>query len=228
MPRRARLIVPNTPHHIVQRGHNRNAVFVEPADFRYYLGNLKEWKRRLGVRVYSFCLMTNHVHLVLEPGAETSSISRLMKQLAARQTRWVNKQEGRSGTLWEGRYKCSPIQREGYLMRCCRYVERNPVAAKLVSDPGQYPWSSFPARAGATRVGWLDHYESYLALGSVTPERQARYQAFVGQAPSDAEAGLIRQALARNQLTGQAAFVDEIERRLGLRIEHRSRGRPRK
>jgi len=108
------------PHHIVQRGHNRKAVFVEADDYHYYLENLREWKLALGVKVYSFCLMTNHVHLVVESAADCTTISRLMKQLAARQTRRVNKLEGRSGSLWEGRYKISPIQREQYLLQCCR------------------------------------------------------------------------------------------------------------
>ncbi|MEQ8959474.1 MAG: transposase, partial [Coleofasciculus sp. C2-GNP5-27] len=120
------------PHHIVQRGHNRKAVFVEAGDYRYYLHNLREWKLTLGVKVYSYCLMTNHVHLIVEPGDDVTTVSRLMKQLAARQTRWVNKQEGRSGSLWEGRYKSSPIQRDCYLLQCCRYVERNPVKARMV------------------------------------------------------------------------------------------------
>ena len=95
MPRRERVIVAGMPHHIVQRGHNRKAVFVEADDHRYYLENLREWKLALGVKVYSFCLMTNHVHLVVEPAADRTTISRLMKQLATRQTRRV-KQTGRT------------------------------------------------------------------------------------------------------------------------------------
>ena len=93
MPRTARIILPNTPHHIVQRGHNRKAVFVESSDFQYYLDSLIECKQELGIKVYSFCLMTNHVHLIVEPGEDTTTISQLMKCLAARQTRLVNKRE---------------------------------------------------------------------------------------------------------------------------------------
>ena len=79
MPRTARIILPDTPHHIVQRGHNRNAVFIQPQDYRYYLENLIEWSMKLAVKVHSFCLMTNHVHLLLEPKEDPSSISELMK-----------------------------------------------------------------------------------------------------------------------------------------------------
>jgi len=226
MPRRARIIVPNVPHHIVQRGHNRDAVFSGEDDFRYYLDNLRKWKLELGVKVYSYCLMTNHVHLVLEPEEDTSTVSLLMKQLAARQTRWVNKQMGRSGSLWEGRFKCSPIQEESYLLQCCRYVERNPVKASMVNHPGQYPWSSYRARIGKESTGWLDYELTYLALGKSFAERQARYEKFVDVHADASETDLIHNALNANQLTGDAAFVDEIEKLSGMRIEARSRGRP--
>lgn len=126
MPRQARVIVKNMPHHIVQRGHNRQAVFIEDADYQYYLATLKEWKVKLGVKVYAYCLMTNHVHLILDPGDDEESISRLMKRLAGRQTRYVNHLEKRTGSLWERRYKSSPIQKDPYLLACSRYVEMNP------------------------------------------------------------------------------------------------------
>lgn len=124
MPRRARVIVPGMPHHIVQRGHNRNAVFVELRDYRYYLENLAEWKLELGLKVFSYCLMANHIHLVVEVGDDPAAVGHLMKRLAGRQTRFVNKVEGRTGSLWESRYKISPIDSEAYLLQCCRYVEQ--------------------------------------------------------------------------------------------------------
>ena len=93
MPRQARVIVPGLPHHIVQRGHNRQAVFVETRDYEYYLTNLREWKITLGLEVYSYCLMTNHVHLVVRATDELSAIPQLMKRLAGRQTRFVNSME---------------------------------------------------------------------------------------------------------------------------------------
>jgi REP-associated tyrosine transposase len=109
VPRKARIILPNTPHHIVQRGHHRKAVFIEASDYQIYLDTMQEWKEALGVAVYAWCLMTNHVHIILNPGSDPTSIGLLMKRLAARQTRHVNKFENRTGSLWEGRYKASPI-----------------------------------------------------------------------------------------------------------------------
>ena len=105
MPRIGRVVLANYPHHVVQRGHNRQVVFAEEADFLYYLDTLKEFKDLYDVKVYGFCLMTNHVHLILQPGEEIAGLGQLMKRLAGRQTRFVNRQESRSGTLWEGRYR---------------------------------------------------------------------------------------------------------------------------
>jgi putative transposase len=93
-------VIPNYPHHVVQRGHNKQIVFAEEADFNYYLETLAEFKQEYDVKVYAFCLMTNHVHLVLEPGDSVAGLEQLMKRLAGCQTRYVNRQERRSGTLW--------------------------------------------------------------------------------------------------------------------------------
>ena len=115
MPRKARILVSNYPHHIVQRGHNRKVVFLADEDYQFYLENLKEWKIKLGIKLYAWCLMTNHIHLIVEQGDDASTVSELMKRLAGRQAAFVNKQEERSGALWEGRFKASPIQRDNYL-----------------------------------------------------------------------------------------------------------------
>lgn len=122
MPRKARVLVPQCPHHIVQRGHNRKAVFIADEDYQYYLQNLKEWKSELNIKLYAWCLMTNHIHLIVEPLNKAMGLSLLMKQINGRQSVYVNKLEQRSGSLWEGRYKASPIQRDTYLLSCLRYV----------------------------------------------------------------------------------------------------------
>ncbi len=101
MPRTARIVIPHTPHHIVQRGHNRQAVFVSDDDYNYYRENLIDFKREFGCSIYAYCLMTNHVHLIVDPGDNPASLSLLMKRAAGRQTRYVNKLEGRSGSFWK-------------------------------------------------------------------------------------------------------------------------------
>lgn len=219
MPRMARVFLENSPHHIVQRAHNRKAVFVEDADYKYYLNTLEEFSLDLGVHVNAYCLMTNHVHLVINPGSQRENISLLMKRLAGRQTRYVNKQEGRSGSLWEGRYKCSPIDSDDYLLTCCRYVELNPVKANMVSSPEEYAWSSYSVNAG------FEQGARWLGLVDIEPNA---YKDFVASRIDPEEQIFLQRAVASNQLTGSLRFIDEVEERTGIRVERRNPGRPKK
>jgi len=229
MPRLGRVVLPNYPHHVVQRGHNKQVVFAEEVDFRYYLKTLEEFKDLYGVQVYGFCLMTNHIHLILQPGEAIAGLGQLMKRLSGRQTRFVNRQESRTGTLWEGRYRSSPIETDAYLLACCRYVELNPVRARMTDDPAAYPWSSYRRHAGlANRFGWLDIDPCYEELGISDDERATRYREFVRSAIPVGEWELIHEALQRGQLTGTERFVGEVEAIVGRRIENRKQGRPRK
>lgn len=228
MPRTARVVLPNLPHHIIQRGHNRQAVFAHVDDYHFYLDTLKEWKSKLDCRIYAYCLMTNHVHLVIEPGSKTENLGMLMKHVAGRYTRYINKKESRTGTVWEGRYKSSPIDKNNYLPACCRYIEMNPVRAGIAPTPENYPWSSYGAKTGLADHHWLDYDPFYLALGKNKKTRQKQYCQWISETVSDEESELIRQAARRNQLTGGTRFVDEIEQKLNKRIELRGQGRPRK
>ena len=222
MPRRPRIVLPERPHHIVQRGHNRQAIFASDDDYGYYLANLEERKTGLGCRVYAYCLMTNHVHLLVDPGKRVENLALLMKSLAGRQTRYINKLEGRRGTLWEGRYKSSPIKSDEYLLACCRYVELNPVRAGLVDDPGNYRWSSYRHKTGTDSIDWLYSDPHYRSLG---PDG---YREWVKGAIPSGEWDMIREAVQRGQLTGSGRFVEEVAEKIGRRVEFRGQGRPKK
>jgi putative transposase len=228
MPRAGRLVITGYPHHVIQRGHNRQEVFTSEEGCRYYLDNLREWKERLGCRLYAYCLMTNHVHLVLDPGAEGENLSLLMKRVAGRQTRFVNCREKRSGTLWEGRFRSSPISTDDYLLACCRYVELNPLRAGIVADPAAYRWSSYVGKVGGERVDWLDLDPAYLGLGASAEEREACYRRWTLDAVDEEELELMRRSIQRGGLTGGSRFVDEVATLLGKRIEPRGPGRPKK
>ena len=143
MPRMGRLVIPDYPYHVIHRGHNRAPVFASDSDYQYYLDNLLELKTNLGCKVYAYCLMTNHVHLMIDPGDNPDNLALLMKGVAGRQTRYINRLERRTGTLWEGRYRSSIVCKDTYLLACCRYIEMNPVRAMMVNHPGEYRWSSF-------------------------------------------------------------------------------------
>ncbi len=228
MPRQARIILRNTPHHIVQRGHNRQAVFIEAADYRYYIKTLKEWKGELSIKVYGYCLMTNHVHLIIDPCDDETNLGKLMKRLAGRQTRHVNYMEKRTGSLWEGRYKSSPIETDTYLLACNRYVELNPVNAGMVKQAEDYAWSSYRQKVGIEREVWIDYDPTYLGLSEDNMERMRRYEKYIHQDIPEKEKQMIGGSLQRGQLTGTHRFIEEVEQRLGVRIEHRLPGRPKK
>jgi putative transposase len=228
MPRTARLVVPESPHHIIQRGHNRQVVFATDEDYLYYLDNLREWKDKLGCLVYAYCLMTNHIHLIIDPGDDEKNLAILMKRVAGRQTRYVNKLEKRTGSLWEGRYKSSPICTNEYLLACCRYIELNPVRAGIVSNPSEYRWSSYGSKICETKPDWLDYDPCYVSLADMQEKRAIKYADWVTSAIPEGEWEQIRLSLQRGQLTGSKKFVDEVERKIDRRVEFRGQGRPKK
>lgn len=225
MPRMARVVVPNYPHHVVQRGHNRQVVFATRDDYRRYLETLRECKKKHGIAVHAFCLMTNHIHLLLTP-PESPSLGKLMKRLAGRQTRHQNRLEGRSGTLWEGRYKSSVVDHDEYLLACSRYIELNPVRAGIVAVPEEYPWSSCRYRLGLDVCDWLDLDTAYLALGATEAERRRQYREVLRAAIPRGQSDLIREAAQRGQLTGGETFAREVALIIGRRMERRGQGRP--
>jgi putative transposase len=133
----------------------------------------------------------------------------------------------RNGTKKEGRYKSSVVDSEECLLACSRYIELNPVRARMVMLAGDFEWSSFQQRVGA-KPEWLDSSPCFRSLGSTVAEARSRYRELVEAGTTTAEYEMIRQAVQRNQLTGSGKFVDEIEATLGLRVERRGPGRPRK
>jgi putative transposase len=150
-----------------------------------------------------------------------------MKRLAARQTRYVNRLERRTGSLWEGRYKISPVDTDAYLLACCRYVEMNPVKAAMVAAPEQYRWSSYTSKVRGDWA-WLDKDPCLFEPVGATEDCVERYRVFVHDCVCAGESELIKKALQRNQLTGDSRFVSEVERRIGVRVEYRDSGRPKR
>jgi len=228
MPRKSRIAFANCPHHVVQRGHSRSDVFFSDFDRRDYLATLVECRETMSLKVYAYCLMSNHVHLVVDPGEDPRNLSLLMKRLAGRHSRRLNLRNSWSGSIWESRFKCSPIESERYLLTCGRYVDLNPVRAGIVSTPSAYDWSSYRTRAGIAPRDWLDPDPSIEALASTEARQHQRYRELVMQPIDEENLAFIRGALGRNQLTGTDEFVAKVARNEGLLVPSRSRGRPRK
>lgn len=227
MPRRPRIHLDGLPLHIVQRGHNRGACFFDDQDRLAYLDWLDEALGRGACRLHAYVLMTNHVHLLVTP-EHAQRVPQVIMSVGRRYVQHVNRSYGRTGTLWDSRYKSSVVQAETYLLLCQRYIELNPVRAGMVADPGAYRWSSYRANALGESNAMLSPHPLYLELGDSPERRQAAYRE-IFRAPLD-EAPLrdLRMALNQDQPIGNDRFYAEIQAATGQRRELRKRGRPRK
>jgi len=176
MPRTARLIIPEVAVHVVQRGHDRADCFFVEADYRAYLHALWTYAAQFDCKVHAYCLMTNHVHLLLTP-ARPTSCAQLMKHVAQRYSKRLNARHGRTGTLWEGRFYSGLVTSEHYALACYRYIDVNPVRAGLVDHPGEYRWSSYRANTYTRLDDFVSPHPAYLSLAASTPERAATYVA---------------------------------------------------
>src|SRR5262249_15402437 len=146
MTRLGRYFLPDQPLHVIQRGNNRQAIFFDDDDYAQFRAFLAQAADAHGCAVHAFVLMTNHIHLLVTPSRETS-VPRMMQSLGRRYVRKVNDHYQRSGTLWEGRYRAAPIDSEVYFLACSRYIELNPVRARMCATPADHPWSSYRANA---------------------------------------------------------------------------------
>ncbi|MCL1045424.1 transposase [Shewanella electrodiphila] len=146
MPRKLRVSPIGIPQHVTQRGNNRQACFTSEQDFKAYSGWLKDHAKKFHVEIHAWVFMTNHVHLLCTP-LHPNSISQMMQALGRQYVRYFNHTYKRTGTLWEGKFKSCLVQSEDYLIQLYRYIELNPVRANMVTDPAEYPWSSYQINA---------------------------------------------------------------------------------
>lgn len=191
MPRPPRLVVPDVPLHITQRGVDRGPTFLIPEDFAFYHWALKESAVHAECAVHAYALMNNHVHLLLTP-ADVFGPARLMESLGRRYVRYFNDRYRRTGTLWEGRFRSAVVGTTAYLFACSRYVELNPVRAGLVDEPSEWIWSSFRCNA----LGHVDTIVTprpeYDALGVNREARLRAYRALCGSELSPSDVATIR------------------------------------
>ena len=225
MPRRTRIHIDGLPLHIVQRGHNRAACFFDDQDRLAYLGWLGEALAREDCRLHAYVLMTNHVHLLLTP-AHGERVPQVLISVGRRYVQYINRTYGRTGTLWDGRYKSSLVQAEVYLLLCQCYIELNPVRAGMVPEPAQYRWSSYRANALGEPDLLLTPHPLYLALGADDDARLRAYCDLFRCALDHKPLGDLRLALNQDQPIGNDRFYREIEGMTGQRRELRKRGRP--
>jgi len=221
MPRVARIVIPGCPHHITQRGNNRQDVFFVDDDRRAYLEILREQSERFGLTVSGYCLMTNHVHLIATP-AGPESLAKAVGRTHWLYTQHVNRLHGRSGHLWQNRFYSCALD-EGHFWLGTAYVERDPVRARVVRRPWRWPWSSAAAHCGqADKTGLLDldAWNDLLA--------GADWREVLTEPLEEADIARIRHTTSRGRPLGSDRFLAKLERALGRRLRPLPDGRPRK
>lgn len=181
MPRKPRQFLPGMPCHLIQRGNNRSSCFLATVDYLDYLAWLRGYASRFEVAVHAYVLMTNHVHLLVSPGSR-GAIPRMMQSLGRCYVRRFNDRHGRTGTLWEGRYRSVPLTEESHVLACYRYIELNPVRAGMVKLAEGYPWSSYRGNTGRKHDPLLQPHDSWRGLGRDRASRCEAYRWFVDSA----------------------------------------------
>ncbi len=226
MARQRRFCPVGLPQHVVQRGNNRQVCFGGEEDLAAYANWLKEYADKFGVSVHAWVFMTNHVHLLVTPN-EADGVSGMMQSVGRRYVQYFNRSYGRSGTLWEGRFKSNVVQSETYLLQCYRYIELNPVRAGMVDDPANYSWSSYRINALGLRSELCTPHEEYLNLGRGEAERQEAYRGLFRTHVGTEMTNLINQAVDRGMALGSERFKDELEALFARRVRPGVPGRPR-
>ncbi len=224
MPRRRRFLPPGIPAHVIQRGINRQICFAGDEDVAAYANWLHEGAQKFDVSIHAWVFMTNHVHLLMTANKEMA-ISNCMQYLGRLYVRYFNYRYKRTGALFEDRFKSHLLQSAQYFLICSRYVELNPVRAGIVSDPGEYRWSSYTAQAlGLNARMWTPHLE-YLRLGSTRSARQIAYRRLFETELRTELISEIKDAQETGFLLGTEKFRSEYEMLTGVCQSRRKRGR---
>jgi putative transposase len=210
MARLPRLDLPGIPQHIVQRGNNRLPCFLDDGDRLRYLHLLGEALLATGCALHAYVLMDNHVHLLATP-SEPGAIGRMMQRPGRGYVALFNGRHGRSGTLWEGRYKACLVDSEDYVLRCYRYIDLNPVRARITDDPATYRWSSCAANLGQRHTSALHPHPCWLALGETPTARSMAYRALLDEAITDGALAELRLYLQQQRALGHDAFRAMVE-----------------
>ncbi|HEY3308237.1 MAG TPA: transposase [Desulfuromonadaceae bacterium] len=220
MPRIARAVAIGYPHHITQRGNNRSDVFFDDDDRKFYCDTLIRYSRKYSLEIWSYCLMTNHIHLLAVP-RKGESLSRGIGVTNLLYTQYLNRKLGNSGRVWQNRFFSCAVESDIYLWSVVRYIVRNPVKAGLVPAAELYRWSS----ASAHVCGAFDPIISDTAW--LAAEQRDQFGDFL-TTPSEEEESLIRKKTTTGRPLGTDLFVDNLEYMIASSLRLKPRGRPKK
>lgn len=218
MSRIARVIATEYPHHIVHRGNNKQRIFLQSNDYCEYLSLLKHYQKEKNSPILAYCLMRNHVHLLLKPLAE-DSLPKMMQGVALCYAQYINKKYGRTGRLWEARYFSSIVDRDDYLWTVVRYIEQNPLRAGIVEREIDYPYSS-------ARAHLLKERDDILTEALFNESERSEYVRFAAESATKEELARLRDATKKGKPFGSEPFITEMEHLLKRNFKVAPRGRP--
>lgn len=225
MARQPRLVVPGHPHHLIQRGHNGAPIVRDDEDRRRLLDELRAAAGDRQLRIHAYVLMDNHLHLLATP-AEADDLGRAMQALGRRYVGWFNQRHGRSGGLWDGRFRAAVVEVPDAFLACQCYIELNPVRAGLVVDAEDHPWSSARHHLGLAHDPLVADHPAHWALGNTPFEREAAWRERLRQPFAREEADRITRLTLAGKVLGGEAFVRRIAEATDRTLVDRPRGRP--
>lgn len=225
MARLPRLTLPGYPHHVIQRGNNRQPIFKTAVDREYLLGLLYDNARKFDVVVHGYVLMGNHFHLLVTPKTD-AGLPGMMQAVGRSYVRYFNDLHERSGTLWEGRYRSTLIQTDRYLLACMAYMDLNPVRAGLVAEAGDYPWSSYACYGGLRIDKLITPHPQYWTLGNTPFAREAAYAELVRSGVSVSQQEALTRSVLSGWALGEPEFIAELQNKTIRRVHKLKAGRP--
>lgn len=225
MARQPRLALPGYPHHVIQRGNNRQPIVMDETDRRMLYSLWLEESQRHKVAVNAYVLLDNHFHMLLTPPSD-EAMSLMMQSVGRTYVRYFNKRHNRSGTLWEGRYKSSLIDSEGYLLTCMAYIDLNPVRAGLAESAEDFSWSSYKHLAGQSIDKLVTPHALYWGLGNTPFAREAAYAEFVAGGLSVATQKALTESALKGRVVGRPDFLTSLEKNTQRQILPQKAGRP--
>jgi putative transposase len=227
MARLPRLTLPGYPHHIIQRGNNRQAIFSTAEDYQVWLELLDENAKKFAVDIHAYVLMSNHFHLLVTPHT-AQGVPQMMQAIGRRYVRYFNDSQKRTGTLWEGRYKSTLIQTDRYFLACMVYIDLNPVRAGLVAQARDYPWSSHGHYMGLRADKLLVPHALVWSLGNTPFAREAAYAELVRAGISTVQQAALTDSVLQGWALGTADFVADLQKRTPRRVSKGAPGLPSK
>ena len=225
MARLPRLSVAGCVHHVIQRGHNRQHIFLSDADRRFFLALLEENARRFFVAIHAYVLMDNHFHLLATPQS-ADALAQMMQSLGRRYVRYFNDAHQRSGTLWDGRYRSTVVQAEKYLLTCMAYIDLNPVRAGMVQQPREFEWSSHRHYVGLRSDKLLQPHALVWTLGNTPFAREASYADLVRQGITTVQSAQVTDFTLGGWPLGGQEFLAALEKDSMRRMQKGRPGRP--